>query len=181
MDLPRNFGNTIAVLSIVAAFIMIFQWNEYKNRVLAKAQQVQSDSLNYDIGSSIETAQKIDLLEKMAMAEREKIKVMVEHDNSPLTKTYPMIMDATNSFDPDVGDELQYVWKQISGTQVEIMPNPFSGKVSFEAEAGEYTFELTVSDDYGSETTLTRTVVIEPEPNMPPVIDMKIRQGSELN
>ena len=90
-------------------------------------------------------------------------------------------MDATNSFDPDVGDELQYVWKQISGTQVEIMPNPFSGKVSFEAEAGEYTFELTVSDDYGSETTLTRTVVIEPEPNMPPVIDMKIRQGSELN
>jgi len=40
---------------------------------------------------------------------------------------------------------------------------------------------LTVSDDYGSETTLTRTVVIEPEPNMPPVIDMKVRQGSELN
>ena len=48
-------------------------------------------------------------------------------------------------------------------------------------DSGEYTFELTVSDDYGSETTLTRTVVIEPEPNMPPVIDMKIRQGSELN
>ena len=181
MDIPRNFGNIIAMLSILAAFMMIFQWNAYKNRVLSQAEKVVSDSLNYDVESSIATAQKIDLLEKMAMAEREKIKVMVEHDNSPLTKTYPMIMDATNSFDPDVGDELQYVWKQISGTQVEIMPNPFSGKVSFEAEAGEYTFELIVSDDYGSKTTLTRTVVIEPEPNMPPVIDIKVRQGSELN
>ena len=181
MDIPRKFGNIIAMLSILAAFMMIFQWNAYKNRVLSQAKQVASDSLNYDVESSIATAQKIDLLEKMAMAEREKIKVMVEHDNSPLTKTYPMIMDATNSFDPDVGDELQYVWKQISGTQVEIMPNPFSGKVSFEAEAGEYTFELIVSDDYGSKTTLTRTVVIEPEPNMPPVIDIKVRQGSELN
>ena len=181
MELPRNFGNTIAMLSILAAFTMIFQWNAYKNRVLSQANQVTPDSVNYDVESSIATAQKIDLLEKMAIAEREKIKVMVEHDNSPLTKTYPMIMDATNSFDPDVGDELQYVWKQISGTQVEIMPNPFSGKVSFEAEAGEYTFELIVSDDYGSNTRLTRTVVIEPEPNMPPVIDIKVRQGSELN
>jgi hypothetical protein len=38
-----------------------------------------------------------------------------------------------------------------------------------------------VSDDYGSEASVTKTVVIEPEPNTPPVIDMKIRQGSELN
>ena len=92
-----------------------------------------------------------------------------------------MILDATNSFDPDVGDQIQYVWKQLSGKIVEIKPNPFSGKVSFEAEAGEYTFELTVSDDYGSEASITRTVIIEPEPNMPPVIDMEVRQGSKLN
>ena len=130
---------------------------------------------------SAETAEKIDLLEKMAMAEREKIKVMVEHDNSPLTNTYPMILDATNSYDPDVGDEVQFVWKQIAGEPVEIRPNPFSGKVSFEAQAGEYTFELTVSDDYGSKATVTRTVIIAPDPNTPPVINMKIRQGSELN
>ena len=124
---------------------------------------------------------KIDLLEKMAMAERSKITVMVEHDNSPLTNTYPMIMDATNSFDPDLGDEIQFVWKQIAGPSVQIKPHPFAGKVSFEGEEGEYTFELTVSDDYGSKTTITKTVVIIPEPNQPPVIDMKIRQGSELN
>ena len=40
---------------------------------------------------------------------------------------------------------------------------------------------LTVSDDYGSKASVTKTVVIEPEPNTPPVIDMKVRQGSELN
>ena len=37
--------------------------------------------------------------------------------------------DATNSFDPDVGDNIQYVWKQISGNKVEIMPNPFLEKL----------------------------------------------------
>ena len=177
----ERVGKGLAIFSIIASFIMIFQWKEYEERVLSEAKQTPIDSLHYDAGPSMENAAKIDLLEKMAMAEREKIKVMVEHDNSPLTKTYPMIMDATNSFDPDVGDELQYVWKQIAGESVEILPNPFSGKVSFEAEAGEYTFELTVADDYGSKTMITRTVVIEPEPNMPPVIDIKVRQGSELN
>ena len=44
------------------------------------------DSLNYDANVSAETAEKINLLEKMAMAEREKIKVMIEHDNSPLQR-----------------------------------------------------------------------------------------------
>jgi len=177
----ESIGRGVAIFSIIASFILIYQWKEYETRVLSEAKQASADTLSYDNDRSIETAEKIDLLEKMAMAEREKIKVMVEHDNSPLTKTYPMIMDATNSFDPDVGDEIQYVWKQIAGESVEIMPNPFSGKVSFEAEAGEYTFELTVADDYGSKATVTRTVVIEPEPNTPPVIDMKVRQGSELN
>ena len=52
--------------------------------------------------------------------------------------------------------------------------------MSFEGKEGEYTFELTVSDNYNSKTTITKTVVIIPEPNKPPVIDMKVRQGSEL-
>ena len=55
------------------------------------------------------------------------------------------------------------------------------GKVSFEGKAGEYVFELTVSDNYGANAKAIRTVVIEPEPNVPPVIEVKVRQGSELN
>ena len=57
---------------------------------------------------------------------------MVEHDNSPLTTSYPMILDATTSYDPDVGDEIQYTWQQISGPKIELRPNSFVGKVSFD-------------------------------------------------
>ena len=177
-----KFGKGIAFLAIFMSLIMIVAWRSYETRVLHEAKQIiNKENAEYEFIPFEDKIARIGMLEKMAMAERQKIKVMVEHDNSPITKTYPMIMDATTSFDPDVGDALQYTWKQIAGEMVEIKPNPFSGKVSFEAEAGEYTFELTVSDDYGSQATVTRTVVIEPEPNMPPVIDMKVRQGSELN
>ena len=151
------------------------------SKVLAESSYTPIDTVIVKSDPSPEIVARISLLEKMALKEREKIKVMVEHDNSPLTSTYPMILDATASYDPDVGDEIQYVWKQVSGPSVDIRPNPFVGKVSFEGEAGEYTFELTVSDNYGSKATVVKTVVIEPEPNTPPVIDMKVRQGSELN
>ena len=43
---------------------------------------------------------------------------MVEHDGSPLTSTYPMILDATKSFDPDVEDEIEFVWRQVDGPKV---------------------------------------------------------------
>ena len=100
----KNIGYTIAILSIFTAFIMITEWKKYEAKVLTSSKKPIMDSLNYDANVSTETAEKINLLEKMAIAEREKIKVMIEHDNSPLTKTYPMILDATNSFDPDVGE-----------------------------------------------------------------------------
>ena len=106
----KNLGYTVAILSIFTAFIMISEWKKYEEKVIIASKKPIIDSLNYDATVSFKTAEKIDLLEKMAMAEREKIKVMIEHDNSPLTKTYPMILDATNSFDPDVGDNIQYVW-----------------------------------------------------------------------
>ena len=177
----EKIGKSLSTLVIILSVVMLYQWKNYENEVLNKASTIIVEEQIYDDSLTSENSAKIDLLEKMAIAERSKIKVMIEHDNSPLTKTYPMILDATGSFDPDVVDEIQYVWKQIGGQQVDIRPNPFTGKVSFEAEAGEYTFELTISDDYGSEAVVTRTVVIEPEPNTPPVIDMKIRQGSGLN
>ena len=100
----KNLGYTIAILSIFTAFIMISEWKKYEEKVIIATKKPIIDSLKYDATVSAETAEKINLLEKMAMAEREKIKVMIEHDNSPLTKTYPMILDATNSFDPDVGE-----------------------------------------------------------------------------
>ena len=176
----ENIKKFSALVVILLSAYMIVEWKNYESRVIEQARITRLDTIPSFIEPNLEDVAKIDLLEKMAMAERSKIKVMVEHDNSPLTNTYPMILDATNSFDPDLGDEIQFVWEQIAGPEVEIRPNPFEGKVSFEGKEGEYIFELTVSDDYGSEATLTRTVVIVAEPNLPPVIEMKVRQGSEL-
>ena len=174
-------GNFFALIVILISGFSIIKWKEYERKVLIRITDSSPVPKVEKIKSSPEIVSKVSLLEKMALKEKEKIRVMVEHDNSPLTTTYPMILDATTSYDPDVGDEIQYIWQQISGPKIELRPNPFVGKVSFEGEAGEYKFELTVSDNYGAKAKAIRTVVIEPEPNALPVIDMKVRQGSELN
>ena len=173
----QNFS---AIIIILLSAFMVLKWKDYETGVIKDSKTTIIDSSQTKLVAKPEVLAKINLLENMAMAERSKITVMVEHDNSPLTNTYPMILDATNSFDPDLGDEIQFVWKQISGPNVDILPNPFEGKVSFEGVEGEYTFELTVADDYGSKATTTKTVVIIAEPNQPPVIEMNVRQGSEL-
>ena len=88
-----------------------------------------------------------------------------------------MILDATSSFDPDQGDRIRLSWKQLSGNKIRLRPNSSSGIVSFEETPGEYTFELTVSDNYGKATVITKTVKIEEEPNQAPIVDLEIRQG----
>lgn len=177
----KKLSNFFALIIIIASGFSLIKWREYEQGVLNKVKNTSVISISEEIKSSPEIVSRVSLLEKMAIKEKEKIRVMVEHDNSPLTTTFPMIMDATTSYDPDVGDEIQYKWRQISGPSIKLRPNPFVGKVSFEGEAGEYVFELTVSDNYGANVKAIKTVVIEPEPNVPPVIDVKVRQGSELN
>ncbi len=174
--MDRFFGFLIIIL--VAG--ILFGWKEYEKRARAEVQHYPS-SVDHATPEPFQltNAQRTQL-ENMAENERSKIKVMVEHDNSPLTYTYPMILDATGSYDPDFGDRIYFRWKQISGKQVDLRPNAESAKISFLGEAGEYVFELTVSDNYGAKNTIVKAVVIEPEPNVPPVINMKVRQGAEL-
>ena len=119
-------------------------------------------------------------LENMASIERSKLRLKVAHDGLPSTNTYPVILDASGSYDPDAVDEINFKWNQISGPSIVLSPNVFRSKVSFEGTPGEYTFELQVTDNYGALTKMIKTVIIEREPNEAPVIDMKIRQGSEL-
>ena len=167
-----------AIFLIVLVGGGLFGWREYEMRMRERLHQ---DFLQEKVIQEREKKDQIDQLKNLKDIEKTKFKVQVHHDSRPETNTYAMILDATGSFDPDQGDRIRYNWKQVSGNQIRLRPNSSSGIVSFEGTPGEYTFELTVADDYGSEATVTRTVVIEPEPNMPPVIDMKVRQGSELN
>ncbi|MAZ65186.1 MAG: hypothetical protein CMG51_02525, partial [Candidatus Marinimicrobia bacterium] len=97
-------NRVIAILAIFLAAGMIYKWKDYETRMKEEARQNLTDTTSVSLEPSPEIIARRSMLEKMAMAERSKVKVMVEHDSSPLTTTYPMILDATNSFDPDIGD-----------------------------------------------------------------------------
>ena len=56
---------------------------------MLEIKKSSSDSVVEEIKPSPEIITKVSLLEKMAIKEREKIRVMVEHDNSPLQQHIP--------------------------------------------------------------------------------------------
>ena len=98
MDVNKNrTGNFFALIAILISGFSIIKWKEYERKVLLEIKNSSSVSVVEEIKPSPEIITKVSLLEKMAIKEREKIRVMVEHDNSPLTTTYPMILDATTS------------------------------------------------------------------------------------
>ena len=166
--------NVGVILFVLVGF---FGWREYE-KYLRKIYAEENNIVF--LKSSDPLSKNRNELKKLAELERNKIKVMVEHDNIPETNTYPMILDASKSYDPDLGDKVFFEWKQIEGPPIEFLPNKNSAKVSFEGLPGLYSFELTVSDGYGSGTTVVKTVEIASEPNYPPIVDIEIRQGSEL-
>ena len=170
-------NRTFGFILIVFVTSVFFIWNKYEKH-MREQFAAKSVTINPKRKESLNKTRSE--LEELAQIERNKIKVMVEHDNRPETNTYPMILDATKSFDPDLGDDISFRWNQISGPSVELLPNSFSPKVSFLGIPGNYSFELTVNDDYGAKTTIVKTIQISNEPNFPPVVDVDIRQGSEL-
>ena len=170
----NKFYNVSIILFVLVGF---FGWREYEKYL--RKEHAKDKNIKIIKESDPLAEDRIEL-EKLAELERNKIRVMVEHDNIPETNTYPMILDASKSYDPDLGDKVSFEWTQLDGPPVEFLPNKNSSKVSFEGVPGLYSFELTVSDGYGAETTIVKTVEIANEPNYPPIVDIEIRQGSEL-
>ena len=171
----------ISVTIILTLAISLKYFNDKKREMIKSKTDKNIDSILLINEQQEKIEKKRIKLEEMAQFERTKLKVTVEHDSSPITNSYPIILDASGSYDPDMGDVIKFKWKQISGPKIKIMPDVFRDKVSFEGTPGEYTFELIVSDNYGAENKVIKSVIIEPEPNLSPVIKMKIRQGSGLN
>ena len=101
-----------------------------------------------------------------------KYKDNVTHDSNPSTKTYPISLKATGSYDAE-NDEMTYIWSQLSGDTVELSST--SDKIIyFLANAGDYEFMLTVEDIYGAQGTETKIVEIKEEPNTAPVAVINI-------
>ena len=163
-----------AIFLIVIVGCALFGWREYERQIRARLYQ---DRIKVKMQQEQQKQNQIKELENIEQDEKTKFKVQIPHDSRPETNTYPMILDATSSFDPDQGDRIRYSWKQLSGNKIRLRRNSSTGIVSFEGTPGEYTFELTVSDNYGKSTVITKTVKIENEPNQAPIVDLEIRQG----
>jgi|TARA_B110000967_G_C18655239_1_gene445399 hypothetical protein len=163
-----------AIFLIVLVGCGLFGWREYERQM---SEKVYKNRIKLKLAQREQKKNQLEELEGIKKEEQTKFKVQIPHDGKPETNTYPMILDATSSFDPDQGDRIRYGWKQLSGNKIRLRPNSSSGIVSFEGTPGEYTFELTVSDNYGKSTVITKTVKIEQEPNQAPIVDLEIRQG----
>ena len=163
-----------AIFLIVLVGCGLFGWREYERQMREK---VYKNRIKLKLAQQQQKQDQLEELEGIEKEEKTKFKVQIPHDGKPETNTYPMILDATSSFDPDQGDRIRYGWKQLSGNKIRLRPNSSSGIVSFEGTPGEYTFELTVSDNYGLSTVITKIVNIENEPNQAPIVDLEIRQG----
>ena len=109
--------------------------------------------------------------------EAEKYKDAVDHDSDPKTITYPVVLDASKSRDPDQGDKLTFSWVQTAGEVVELSSTK-GQVVTFAAPSGQYTFEVKATDDYGVSTSVAKTVKIGAEPNASPVVILEVRKGS---
>ena len=114
--------------------------------------------------------------ESREMEDAEKYKDAVDHDSDPKTTTYPVVLDASKSRDPDQGDKLTFSWVQTAGEVVKLSSTK-GQVVTFAASSGQYTFEVTATDDYGVSTSVAKTVKIGPEPNASPVVILEVRKG----
>ena len=114
--------------------------------------------------------------EAREMEDAEKYKDAVDHDSDPKTITYPVVLDASKSRDPDQGDKLTFSWVQTAGEVVKLSSTK-GQVVTFAASSGQYTFEVTATDDYGVSSSVAKTVKIGTEPNASPVVILEVRKG----
>ena len=99
------------------------------------------------------------------------------HDGNPETNKFDLKLDAGGSNDEE-SDKIEYVWTQISGNKLD-MSNNKSQVVYLQAEAGEYSFKLDVTDSYGTTSSYTQAVAIDTEPNSPPEAIFSITNEAE--
>ncbi len=91
----------------------------------------------------------------------------INHDGNP-GGTVKITLDASKSTPTEEGDEMTWNWTSTDGkVQIE---DKGAKEISFDGEAGQYNFELTVTDSYGASSSEIRIVDIAEEENQAPII-----------
>ena len=112
----------------------------------------------------------IDIEEERKLAEkRAKITFndKIPHDGKP-GGTVNITLDASKSTPTEPEDEMSWNWISTDGKVSDF--DPASKEISFDAEAGQYNFQLTVTDSYGASSSEIRIVDVTAEENEAPEI-----------
>ena len=121
--------------------------------------------------------------ENARLADLDKFIQEISHDRNPETDLFDVKLQAVSA-DAE-NDDMSYAWNQVpvssdyaGGDQVNLSSND-KPTVYFKAPAGEYRFELTVTDAYGDSSTDSQVIKINPEPNTAPSVDIKVSNEAE--
>ena len=121
--------------------------------------------------------------ENARLADLDKFIQEISHDRNPETDLFDVKLQAVSA-DAE-NDDMSYAWNQVpvssdyvGGDQVSLSSND-KPTVYFKAPAGEYRFELTVTDAYGDSNTDSQVIKINPEPNTAPSVDIKVSNVAE--
>ena len=166
----NNLTSTVAVMGLIV--LMIFG----RQSELTNIEEERQANIDARQEAEAQAKEDAEAREQAYLKEAEKYKDAVDHDSDPKTTTYPVVLDASKSRDPDQGDKLTFSWIQTAGEVVELSSN--KGQiVTFSASSGQYTFEVTATDDYDVSTSVAKTVKIGAEPNESPVVILEVRKG----
>lgn len=151
------------VLCVAALLGLIELEKVFENEKLAKKKQKVA-----------ELKKQKDDRKKVKELDDKIFKVRIKHDGKPETNTATVILDAGGSYDPNKVDKLIFEWKQVSGKTVYLEPNPSSPRVVFNAGPGEYKFEITLTDGYGTTIKDTKIVQVLEETNDLPILETRV-------
>jgi len=166
----NNLTSTVAVMGLIV--LMIFG----RQSELTNIEEERQANIDARQEAEAQAKEDAEAREQAYLKEAEKYKDAVDHDSDPKTTTYPVVLDASKSRDPDQGDKLTFSWIQTAGEVVELSSNK-GQMVTFSASSGQYTFEVTATDDYDVSTSVAKTVKIGAEPNESPVVILEVRKG----
>ena len=110
--------------------------------------------------------------------ELNRVQFEVPHDRDASTSDVDIVLDGMASYDADM-DSISFSWVQTEGPDVALSEDE-SGRSSFRAAPGKYTFELTVTDVYGAASSKEARVNVTSEPNTAPEVHMSVyAEGAE--
>ena len=104
--------------------------------------------------------------------EANRVQFEVPHDRDASTSDVDIVLDGMASYDADM-DSISFSWVQTEGPDVALSEDE-SGRSSFRAAPGKYTFELTVTDVYGAASSKEARVNVMSEPNTAPEVHMSV-------